>query len=100
MYRMLLIFPASVEAAVVERIAVDEMAPFLRGCDGFGSMSISVGPMMGPAARGDGASVVVTVELDTLDHALAAIGAQEFAATAGAVESLGAEIYLYEARDL
>ena len=100
MIRHLLIFPSSVDVGVVERIVADEMAPLFRRSEGFRSMSTSVGPLMGPSARDGRASVVVEAVFESLETSLAAISVPEFDTTATAVESLGAEIYMFEAREL
>ncbi len=100
MFRQLLMFPGSVDLATVERIVADDLAPHFRRCEGFRSLSTSVGPLMGPAARDGGASVVVEAVFESLESSLAAISAPEFEPTATTVESLGAEIYLFEAREL
>jgi hypothetical protein len=55
---------------------------------------------MGPAAREGGPAVVVEAVFDTLESSLAAIMAPSFDATKSLVEGLGAQLYLFEARDL
>ena len=100
MFRQLLMFPSSVDLAAVERIVTDEIAPFYSRSDGFRSLSISVGPLMGPAARDGGAGIVVDAAFETLEGSLAAIMAPSFETTKATVESLGAQIYLFEAREL
>jgi hypothetical protein len=100
MFRQLLVFPAAVDQATVERIVTDEIAPFYSGSVGFLSLSISVGPLMGPGARDDGAGAIVEAAFETLEGSLAAIMAPAFEGTKTTVESLGAEIYLFEAREL
>ena len=100
MFRQLLIFPGSVDPATVERIVTDEMASFYSPSPGFRSLSISVGPLMGPAARDGGAGVVVEAVFDTLETSLATIMAPSFESTKTAVELLGAQIYLFETREL
>jgi hypothetical protein len=100
MFRQLLMFPSSVDLATVERLVTDEIATFYRRSEGFRSLSISVGPLMGPAAREGGAGVVVEAVFETLESSLGAIMAPSFEATKTTVESLGAQIYLFEAREL
>lgn len=100
MFRQLLVFPAAADRATIERIVTDEIAPTYRQSDGFRSLSISVGPLMGPAARDGGAGVIVEAVFETLEGSLAAIMAPSFNTTKMTVESLGAEIHLFEARDL
>jgi hypothetical protein len=100
MFRQLLIFPSSVDAATVERIVTEEVASFYDRSQEFVSLSLSVGPLMGPAARDGGAGVVVEAVFRTLESSLATIMAPEFASTKATVEALGAQIYLYEAREL
>jgi hypothetical protein len=100
MFRQLLIFPSSVDVATVERIVTDEIAPFYSQSDGFRSLSISVGPLMGPAARDGGPAVVVEAVFETLESSLATIMAPSFESTKATVEALGAQIYLFETRDL
>jgi hypothetical protein len=100
MFRQLLIFPSSVDVQTVERLVADEIAAFYRLSDGFRSLSISVGPLMGPAARDDGAAIIVEAVFATLESSLATIMAPSFETTKATVESLGAQIYLFEARDL
>jgi len=100
MFQQLLLFPSSVDLPTVERIVTDEIAPFYSQSDGFRSLSISVGPLMGPAAREGGAGVVVEAVFETLENSLATIMAPSFETTKTTVESLGAEIYLFEAREL
>lgn len=99
MYRHLLIFPDSADAAAAERIVTD-LAPHFRGSEGFRSLTTSVGPLMGPSARAGGARLVVEAVFDSLETSLEAISAPEFAEIAATVESLGAEIYLFEFREL
>jgi hypothetical protein len=55
---------------------------------------------MGPAARDGGTGVVVEAVFETLESSLAAIMAPSFESTKTSVESLGAQIYLFEAREL
>ena len=100
MFRQLLLFPSSVDRETVERIVTDEMAPFYSQSDGFVSLSTSVGPLMGPAAREGGAGVIVEAAFETLDASLATIMSPSFETTKTTVEGLGAEIYLFEAREL
>jgi hypothetical protein len=100
MFRQLLIFPSSADLATVERIVTDEIGPVYRESDGFRSLSISVGPLMGPAARDGGAGIVAEAVFETLESSLAAIMAPSFESTRQAVEGLGAQVYLFEARDL
>lgn len=100
MFRHLLVFPHSADVAVVERVVADDLAPHFRRSDGFRSLSVSVGPLMGPAARDGGASFVVEAVFESLETSLAAISAPEFEQTATTVESLGAEILLFEFREL
>jgi hypothetical protein len=100
MFRQLLIFPSAVDLAKVERIVTDEIAAFYSQSDGFRSLSISVGPMMGPGARDGGAGVVVEAVFETLESSLATIMSPSFETTKTTVESLGAQIYLFEAREL
>lgn len=100
MFRQLLIFPSSVDLAMVERVVADEIATFYRQSEGFLSLSVSVGPLMGPSARDGGAGVVVEAVFQTLESSLATIMAPEFETTKTTVESLGAQIFLYEAREL
>lgn len=99
MYRHLLLFPASVDRDEVERLVAGELAPHFRRSPGFVSVSVSVGSLMGPAAQQGGASVVVEAVFESLETSLAAISAPAFETTAAAVESLGAQIYLYELRE-
>jgi hypothetical protein len=100
MYRQLLMFPVSVDRATVECIVTDEMAPFYSQCAGFRSLTFSVGALMGPAARDGGTGVIVEAAFETLEGSLGAIMAPPFEATKTKVESLGAQIYLFEARDV
>lgn len=100
MFRQLLMFPRSVDVTTVERIFTDEIAPFYSRSEGFLSLSISVGALMGPAAHDGGAGVVVEAVFETLESSLATIMAPSFEATKATVESLGAQIYLFEAREL
>ena len=100
MFQHLLIFPSSADAAVVERIVTEDLAPHFRNSVGFRSLSISLGALMGPGAQDGGASVVVEATFESLDSALGAISAPDFEPTAATVESLGAVIYLFELRDV
>jgi hypothetical protein len=100
MYRHLLIFPDSADVEAVERIVEDELAPHFRSSEGFRSLSTSVGPLMGPAARNGGARLVVEAVFESLESSLAAISASGFETTATTVEALGAEIFLFEFREL
>lgn len=100
MFRQLLIFPSSANQATVERVVTDEIAPFYRERSGFRSLSVSAGPLMGPAARDGGAAVVVEAVFESLESSLATIMAPSFQATKDTVESLGAQIYLFESREL
>lgn len=100
MYRFLLSFPDSADVAAAERIVADDLAPGFRSSAGFRSLTISVGPLMGPSAREGGARLVVEAVFESLATAMEAISAPEFAPIAAAVESLGAEIYLFEFREL
>lgn len=100
MYRHLLIFPDCPDIPAVERMVADDLAPHFRSSEGFRSLSTSVGPLMGPAARDGGARLVVEAVFESLESSLAAISAPEFETTATTVESLGAEIFLFEFREL
>jgi hypothetical protein len=100
MCRQLLIFPSSVHVKTVERLVADEIAVLYKLSEGFRSLSISVGPLMGPAARVGGAAVIVEAVFETLESSLATIMAPSFETTKATVESLGAQIYLFETRDL
>lgn len=100
MVRNLLIFPTSADAGEVERVISDELAPYYRGSVGFCSLSTSVGPLMGPAARDGGAGIIVEAVFESLETALGAIMSSSFEATKAAVDLLGAQIYLFEAREL
>lgn len=55
---------------------------------------------MGPAARDGGPAIVVEATFETLESSLATIMAPSFESTKTTVESLGAEIYLFESREL
>jgi hypothetical protein len=100
MFRLLLIFPSSADPATVERVVTDDIATFFSRSDGFRSLSISVGSLMGPAARDGGAGVLVEAVFETLESSLATIMSPSFETTKTAVDSLGAQIYLFEAREL
>jgi hypothetical protein len=100
MFQQLLIFPSALDRTAVEGIVTDEIASFYGRNEGFRSLSISVGPLMGPAAREGGAGVVVEAVFETLESSLAAIMAPSFEATKAKVEALGAQIYMFETREL
>jgi hypothetical protein len=99
-FRHLILFPSVVDHDVVERIAAEDLATAFRRSDGFRSLSVSVRPLMGPAAREGEISGVVEATFETLDAALAAIMAPSFEETKTKVEALGVRIYLFELRDL
>lgn len=100
MYRFLLSFPDSADAAAAERVVTNDLAPHFRGSAGFRSLTISVGPLMGPSAHEGGARLVVEAVFDSLETSLEAISSPEFAGIAATVESFGADIYLFEFREL
>ena len=101
MFRQLLIFPSSADLATVERIVTDEIGPFYRGSDGFRSLSMSAGPLMGPAARDGGAAVVVEAVFESLESSLATIMAPSFQVDQGRGRiARGSDLPLRDARAL
>jgi hypothetical protein len=99
MFRQLMLFPSSVEPDAVERIVADEIVPAYTDSEGFMSLCLSVGDLMGPAARDGGTGTIVEATFDSLDTSIAAIMAESFESTKTKVESLGAHIYLFETRE-
>jgi len=94
-----MLFPSSAEQDAV-RLVADEIANAFRTRDGFRAMSVSVGPLMGPAAHSGQFGSVVEVVFDSLENALAAIGADDFAEIKAKAESFGGLIFLFEFQDL
>lgn len=99
MFRSLILFPSSIEGESVERLLADEIAPAFRENGGLISLHLSVGPLMGPGARDGARGSVMEATFETLDAALSAIMAPAFDATRTKVESLGADILLFEIRE-
>jgi len=94
-----MLFPASVEQESV-RLVADEIANAFRTRDGFTTMSVSVGPLMGPGAHTGQFGSVVEVVFDSLENAFAAISAEDFAEVKAKAESFGGLIFLFEFHDL
>jgi hypothetical protein len=94
-----MLFPASVEQDTVRRLA-DTIAKAYRGRDGYKSMSVSLGPLMGPGAKAGQFGSVVEVVFDSLENSLAAITAEDFAETKAEAESFGTVIFLFEFQEL
>ena len=99
MYRSLMLFPASAEQDTV-RLVADEIVNAFRTRDEFRTMSVSVGPLMGPGAHTGQFGSVVEVVFDSLENAMAAISADDFAEIKAKAESFGGLIFLFEFHDL
>ena len=95
-----MLFPSAMDRDAVERIAAADLATAFRGSNGFRSLSVSVGPLMGPGAREGEISCVVEATFESLDTALAAIMAPSFEETKTKIEAVGVRIYLFELKDL
>jgi hypothetical protein len=96
MYRALVMFPASVDATAVDRLVERDMASAFGRADGFLSMAVSVGPLMGPSARSGEYRSIVCVDFHSLDAALGAIESDDFSNGKAESEAMGAQIYLFE----
>ena len=95
-----MLFPSNVELDAVDEILEGQLGPAFRASDGFRSLSVSAGGLMGPAAQDGEIGAIVEATFETLDQALAAMMAPSFEATKTMVEGLGVRIYLFELREL
>ena len=68
MYRMLVMFPGTVDPSVVDAL-VARAAAVLRVLPGYQSMTTSVDALMGPSARAGGAGRIMEADFATLDDA-------------------------------
>lgn len=93
-------FPASVPRTDVGRLVEAGTAPVFARVDGFLSLTVSVGALMGPAAKSGDVGVVMSADFESLDAALAAIQSDDFRQVKEETEAIGARIYLYEVREL
>jgi hypothetical protein len=100
MFRFLHLFPGSADAAEVERIVTDELAPAMRRSEGFVSFAVSVGAPMGPGAADGSTGLIAEADFESLDTAMAAISVPSFQPVVELVDALGPEIFLFEFREL
>ena len=99
MFRSLSMYPSSADSAQVDDVTERVVAHF-RQSPGFRSATTSVDALMGPGAKSGDVARVVMVDFDTLDDALAALQAEEFAEAREADMRVGATHFLFECREL
>lgn len=99
MYRSLSLYPKSADEAAVADIVERSMAAF-RASPGFIAAATSVDALMGPGAKGGEFGRVVTVDLASLDDALAVLQGEGFAEIQAASDLLDARHFLFECREI
>lgn len=98
MYRSLSLYPSSADRDEVDRVIRDTTEAF-KAATGFRSAVVSVDALMGPGARSGELARVVTVDFDTLDDVMNALGSPEFEELRQASEATGATHLLFECRE-
>ena len=99
MYRMLAMYPTSVDPLLVDDV-VERTVVVFKQRSGFHSVTTSVNALMGPSARAGEVSRILEADFATLDDALAALHDDAFQEVKAITESLGTTLLLYELSDL
>ncbi len=99
MFRTLVMFPATADPDQVDDV-VERTAVAFRSSAGFRSVTVSVGALMGPGAKGGQYARLLEADFDDVGDLLAALDAESFQETRAATEALSPTLLLYELREL
>jgi hypothetical protein len=99
MYRALVMFPKSADPAEVDAL-IEVIASSFKASAGSHPITRSLGSLMGPGAKAGVAGCILEADFSTLEHAMAALDAEDFQEARVKTETLGSTIFLFEVRDV
>jgi hypothetical protein len=99
MYRALVMFPTSADAAEVDAL-MEGTASSFKASALSQRVTRSEGALLGPGAQAGEAGWILEADFLTLEDAMTALDAEDFREVAAATEALTSKIFLFEIAEL
>src|ERR671911_889349 len=99
MYRTLVMFPKSADAAEVDAL-IEGIASSFKASAGSQPITRSVGSLMGPGGQAGEAGWILEADFPTLEDAMTALDAEDFQDVKATAETLTSTIFLFEIEEV